>query len=558
MAERRCQGVGAAPGIAIGRVFRYTAMAAVPDPELIKEEAVEPEVARLRAAIEIARARMMSARVAAARSGGDEADIFDAHLLMLDDPALIGESERRIREDHLPAANAVAAAAAGVRQLFDQIEDAYLRERAADVTEVATQVMRALRGDTPPSAARTLPPDTVIVAEELFASDVALLDTGRVVALVTVRGSRTSHVAIMARAVGLPVVSGVADIVALAQDGEVVTVDGERGEVVLSPDPRTLETVQEQLAAERQAQARRTQLRDVPAVTDDGTRVALLANIGAPGEVEAALNQGAEGIGLFRTEFLFLERDELPGEIEQFRTYQEIAKGMGERPVVIRTLDVGGDKPVPGVSVADEMNPFLGVRGLRLSLRHPEIFRTQLRAILRAATEGDIWVMFPMVTTIEDVRAARVVLGSLVAELRAKGIPHRADIPVGIMIEVPAAAMNADRLIEEVDFFSIGTNDLAQYVLAVDRTNELLASNYSPLDVSMLRLIERTVSAAVAVGKPVAVCGELAGDPEAIPLLIGLGLRELSMAATSIPRAKEIIRGLRARDEAQKARARIA
>jgi phosphotransferase system enzyme I (PtsI) len=560
MTERVLNGIGAAPGIAIGRVFRYTTNATVttPEPQPISRDEVEAEVARLRDATEGARTRITAAREAATKSGEAEGAIFDAHLLMLDDPALIGESERRIREDHQPAAIAVEQTAAALRQLFGQIEDAYLRERANDVTDVATQVIRALQGDASSPAANSLPPDAVIVADELLASDVALLDMDRVAALVTAQGSRTAHVAIMARAMGLPIVVGVTDILSQSEDGEVVTVDGERAEVVLSPDPSTLARIEGRISAERQEQIRRAHLRDLPGLTKDGMRIGLFANIGAPGEIEAALAQGAEGIGLVRTEFLFHERTDLPDEREQLLTYQAIARGMGNRPVVIRTLDAGGDKPLEGIPVAAETNPFLGVRGLRLTLRHPEILRTQLRAILRAATSGDLRVMFPMVTTVDDIRAARMILTSVAGELQAEGVEHRADIPVGIMIEVPAAAINADRLIKEVDFFSVGTNDLVQYVLAIDRTNESLAANYSPLDVAVLRLIERSVTAAAVAGKPVGVCGELAGDPEAIPLLVGLGLRELSMTATRIPQAKEIIRGLRARDAAQAAQARIA
>jgi phosphotransferase system enzyme I (PtsI) len=558
MAEHVLNGVGAAPGFAIGRVFRYAPRETATESQAINQTEIEAEVARLRDATDRARTRITAAREAAAKSGEAEAAIFDAHLLMLDDPAMIGESERRIREDHQPAAIAVEQTAAALRKMFDQIEDSYLRERGKDVTDVATQIIRALQGDASPSTAQTLPPDSVIVADELLASDVALLDMERVTALVTAQGSRTAHVAIMARAMGLPIVVGVTDILSRSRDGDVVTVDGERGEVVLSPEPSTLARMKERINTERQERLRRAEFRDLPGLTRDGTRIALFANIGTPDEIETALEQGAEGIGLVRTEFLFHERSDLPDEQEQFLTYQAIAQGMANRPVVIRTLDAGGDKPVAGIPVATEMNPFLGVRGLRLSLKHPEILRTQLRAILRAAASGDIQVMFPMVTTVDDVRAARQILASVGAELEAEGIEHRRDIPVGIMIEVPAAAVSADRLIKEVDFFSLGTNDLAQYVLAVDRTNELLATNYSPLDVAVLRLIERAVSAADAAGKPVAVCGELAGDLEAIPLLVGLGVRELSMTATRIPQAKELIRELRVGDEAQAAQARIA
>ncbi|HET7036059.1 MAG TPA: phosphoenolpyruvate--protein phosphotransferase, partial [Thermomicrobiaceae bacterium] len=339
-----------------------------------------------------------------------------------------------------------------------------------------------------------------------------------------------------------------------ATAGELAAVDGERGEVILAPDPATLAEYQARVARERQERERRAALRELPAVTTDGARVELFANIGAPGEVQRALANGAEGIGLFRTEFLFIERAELPGEEEQVAAYRAVAEGMSGRPVVIRTLDVGGDKPVPGIAAEPELNPFLGVRGLRLTLRHPALFRTQLRAVLRAATVGDIWLMFPMVTTVADVRAARAALDAAAAELRAERIAHRAALPLGIMIEVPAAALAAERLIREVDFFSLGTNDLVQYTLAVDRTNADLAAAYSPLDPAVLRLIELAVAAAGSAGKPVAVCGELAGDPAAIPLLIGLGLRELSMTAARIPEAKELIRGLSARDAAETAR----
>ncbi|MDI3341013.1 MAG: phosphoenolpyruvate--protein phosphotransferase [Sphaerobacter sp.] len=557
MAERRMRGTPAAPGVAVGRIVRYTpARAAVRTADLAPTE-VEQEVERLQRAVAQVRERVTQARERArGMAGASEAAIFDAQLLMLEDPALIGEAERRIREQRQPAARAIDETAAALRQQFAQLEDAYLRARAADVQDLATQILRVLAGGDG-AGPTEFPENTIIVAEELFPSDTALFDPGRVVALVTERGSPTAHVAILARALEMPAIVGVAGALAQAQDGEGAIVDGDWGELILSPETATVSDYQGRVDAARQERARLRALQAVPAETMDNVRITLLANIGTPREAEIALTHGAEGVGLFRTEFLFLDRPEPPSEEEQYAAYRQVATLMAHRPVVIRTLDVGGDKPLPGVRMEREDNPFLGTRGLRLSLRYLDLFRTQIRAILRAAAHGNVWMMFPMVATVQDILDARQVVEDVQAELNAQGIPYGAEMPIGIMVETPAAAVAADVLIREVDFFSIGTNDLVQYTLAVDRTNPNLAQRYDPLDVSVVRLIAQTAAAANGLGKAVAVCGELAGDPEAIPLLIGLGIRELSMTASNIPRAKEIVRSLRVADAEQQAQQRM-
>lgn len=557
MAERRLRGTPAAPGVAVGHIVRYVPARATVTATTLKPEEVDAEIARLHDAVARVRERIDAARTrAAVTAGAQEAAIFDAHLLMLEDPAFTGEIERRIREERQPPSRAVEETAAALREQFAQMDDEYLRARAADIQDIATQLLRALAGDEP-ARPPEFPENTIIVAEELLPSDTALFDPDRVVALVTERGSRTAHVAILARALEMPAIVGVAGLLAQAQEGEGAIVDGDWGELILSPDTDTLPGYQARLDVARQERARLRSLHALPADTLDRVRITLLANIGTPREAEIALTHGAEGVGLFRTEFLFLDRPEPPSEEEQYQAYHHVVEVMAHRPVVIRTLDVGGDKPVPGVQLEPEANPFLGTRGLRLSLRYPDLFRTQLRAILRAAAHGNVHMMFPMVATVQDIFEARQIVEEVKDELNAEGIPYADDLPIGIMVETPAAAVAADVLIREVDFFSIGTNDLVQYTLAVDRTNADLARRYDPLDVSVVRMIAQAASAATGIGKSVAVCGEMAGDPEAIPLLLGLGIRELSMTATSIPRAKEIVRSLRIADAEQEAQRRI-
>lgn len=538
-------GTPAADGVGIGTIVVYRRRQVGIERTILTDEQVSSEVARFQAAVEQTRQRIEVARATTvARAGEAEAAIFDAHAMFLDDPAFVGEIERAIREHHSLAEAAIADVTSSVEQMFATLDDAYLRARAADVRDVANQILQALAGPAG-SLAVTLPPGAIAVADELYPSDTALMDVSRLVGLATERGSTTAHVAILARALGIPTVVGVAGLLERASDGQPAIIDGDAGQVLLSPDAATLAAARERVAAARAEDEQLAAERELPAITLDGVRIALHANIGTPAEAEVAVTRGAEGVGLFRTEFLFVDQPELPDEEAQYAAYRRAAEVMDGRPVIIRTLDAGGDKPLPGITPeggAAELNPFLGVRGLRISLAHPDLFRTQLRALLRAATAGDIWIMFPMVATVGDVHAARRFVEAVAGELAREGIDHRADVPLGIMIEIPSAAIAIDRLIGEVDFVSIGTNDLVQYTLAVDRTNPELAAQYPAFDVAVLRLIRDVLATARAAGKHAGICGEMAGDPAAIPLLIGLGARELSMGSARLDAARKLVR----------------
>jgi phosphotransferase system enzyme I (PtsI) len=544
MDTRALHGTPAAPGIAIGTVAHYGRRIERADATRIEPDHVDQEVAAFNAAVETVRADVRRDRdVVSDRASPDEAAIFDAHLLMLDDPALVGEIARHIRDDLLPASAATQAVASELVEAFNALDDEYLRARAADIRDVAGRILLALNSDSAPVS--EYGDHTIIVADELFPSDTSRLDLDRVVGFVTERGSRTAHIAILARALDIALVVGVPEALENLENGETIIVDGDAGVVTVAPTSDEIVNAK-QIEADQLAQRlRRTETSTVPAVTIDGTKITLLANIGTVAEAHAARENGSEGVGLFRTEFLYGGRDTPPDEDEQVAQYRAVAEIFAPDPVVIRTLDAGGDKPVPGVTVPgleDEMNPFLGLRGLRLSLAMPDVFMTQLRAILRASVFGNVWVMFPMVTDLAELRQARSFLNRAAQQLKEQAIEHLGDVPVGMMVEVPGAAIIADLFAPEVNFFSIGTNDLTQYTLAADRTNASITERYDALHPAVLRLIRGVVSAGNAHGRHVAVCGELAGDPGAIPTLVGLGVRELSMTGTSIPGAKDTIR----------------
>ena len=552
-------GTPAADGIGIGRIVTYRRRAPSAERPPLQAGEIEPELRRFRDAVEVTRRRIATARATTAeRAGQREAAIFDAQSLFLDDPAFVGEIERAIGERHARAESAIETVTASVESMFAALDDDYLRARADDARDVASQLLQSLDGGEATTAI-DLPTEAIIVADELFPSDTTRMDISRLAGIATERGSTTAHVAILARALGIPTVVGVAGLLRRAVDGQVAILDGDAGQLILSPDDNALAAAGERMALASAERERLATDRDLPAVTLDGERVELRANIGTPAEAAVALARGAEGIGLFRTEFLFVDQPALPDEEAQYTAYRNVAKVMGERPVIIRTLDAGGDKPLPGISNGGpaEMNPFLGVRGLRLSLAHPDPFRTQLRALLRAATAGNIWIMFPMVATVGDVHAARRFVDDVAGELASEGIPHRDDTPLGIMIEVPSAAIAIDLLIREVDFVSIGTNDLVQYTLAVDRTNPALAAQYPAFDVAVLRLIHDVLATARAAGKHAGICGEMAGDPVAIPLLIGLGARELSMGSARLDAARQLIRMTDSTDARRDAEARL-
>jgi phosphotransferase system enzyme I (PtsI) len=577
MSERRLRGIPAAPGVALGQVVqvhlhahgktdvdargRHQSIGQRAELGPIAPEQTDDEIARLRGAVRQVQERILATLAAAhAEAGSPEAAIFEAHALMLDDPALVEAAEARIRARHEPAPAALRAVADGLIAQIGGLADAYLRERAADVEDVVTQIVRELLGSESGEDLRDLPPGSLVVADELFPSDTAIFDRARVVGMMTQRGGRLGHVAILARALGIPAVLGVANALEQSRSGETAIIDGDRGLVVLSPEPKTLAGFGVRPSTSRAAAYRAGDAPILPAATRDGERVTLRANVGSAAEVEIARANGADGIGLFRTEFLFQEqgRSSPPDEEEQCRAYRRAAQIMAGRRVVIRTLDAGGDKPIPGLCLPREDNPALGIRGIRLLRHRPDLYHTQLRALLRAATAGNVAILFPMVATLDDVRLARQAVERARAELAAGGIAHRADVPLGIMVEVPAAAVIADLLMREVDFFSIGTNDLVQHTLAVDRGHALLSERYGPLDISVVRLIDGVVAAARHAGKPVSVCGELAGDPKAIDALVGLGIRELSMSVPNLSTVAATLRTIDSTEATERMRRQLA
>lgn len=524
------QGIGVSPGTATGPAYVLpdtTVQAATAASPAQEREALDRAMSAGAAQLEEIAAKLR------AEGREPEAGIMDAQALMIQDPSFLNLARQEI-EAGRSAVEATQGAAAHFKRLFEGLDDPYLAARAADVQDIADRICRNLLPEL------ELPPlerPSILVARDLTPSQTASLDRHLVLGFATDAGSPTSHTAILARALDIPAVVALGDLTSRVRNGQDLALDGESGTVVLDPAPeesaRYARRAREQ--AERHEGLRR--LRDEPAETRDGYRLTLAANIGSPDDLGAALDAGAEGVGLFRTEFLFAERAAMPSEEEQVAAYRAVLEGMADHTVVIRTLDVGGDKPLPYLPQPPEANPFLGLRGVRYTLAHPELFRAQLRALLRASGYGRLAIMFPMVSEQAQIERAR----SLVLEAQAE---VGGEAEVGIMVEVPAAALIAGRLAESVAFMSVGTNDLVQYTLAVDRVNERVASLYHPLHPAVLRLLERTVSGAHRQGRWAGICGEMAGDLPAIPILLGLGYDELSMTPSRIPAAKERIRSL--------------
>jgi phosphoenolpyruvate-protein phosphotransferase (PTS system enzyme I) len=535
----RITGVAASEGVALGPVFVHVFEGLEPERERIPEDAVEAELKRFRDAVE-AVVRRLSETGDRLRASDDEeeADIFEAHVEMARDPELHSEVEERVRDLESPEA-AVLAVGEEYAETFAAMEDEYMAARADDVRDVSNQIASELMGGRAANL-EALKTPSVILARNLAPSETARLPKGMALGFVTAEGSKTSHVSIMARSMGIPAVVGVGVGLEVILGAETVAVDGGEGYAVADPEPDTvadLERKREQIAGERAALE---EYRHVEARTRDGRRIEVSANLGSASEAEEALLWGADGVGLFRTEFLFMERKELPSEDEQYEAYREVAEAFGGRPVIVRTLDVGGDKNLPGVEEHEEENPFLGWRGIRMSLDVPKLFKPQLKAILRAAKSGNLKVMFPMVVNVEELRAAQRVLDDCREELEGEG-QEAGPVEVGVMIETPAAAICAAHLAPEVTFFSIGTNDLVQYTLAADRGNERLRHLQGADHPAVLELIKRTCEAAREAGIWVGVCGEAAGEPALISKLVELGVGELSMSVPSIPRAKKII-----------------
>ena len=539
-AEGALKGVSASVGYAIGPavVLNFA------DPAVEQQTIDDPnsEWARLEKALEIVRDTTRELRNQVARVANSyDAAIFDAHLMFLNDPELLARTRAAIFTDHVNAEWAWRNTIVASAQTFDAIDDEYMRARAADVRDIGRQVLVQLTGQF---ASIDMPHAGILLAVDLAPSDTARLDRSKVLGICTERGGPTSHSAILARTLGLPAVVGLGPRIMTVADGTNLIVDGNDGQVWIAPNKKTTDKYAKRLKEWHLARESARSASAALAVTTDGRAVEVVANIGSPEDARVALENGAEGVGLLRTEFLFLDRREAPSEEEQYHAYQTIADVMGTRPVIIRTLDVGGDKPLPYLDLEHEDNPFLGQRAIRLCLNRPDIFKTQLRAILRATAGHNLKIMFPMIADVSEVRRARALLNEARVELETEKVPLADRVEVGIMVEIPAAAILSHALAPEIDFFSIGTNDLTQYTLAAERGNTAMTHLQDALHPAVLIQIRQTVQAAEAHGKWVGVCGELAGDPQAVPILVGLGVKELSMASGSIPRAKQIIRAL--------------
>ncbi|MCC7518059.1 MAG: phosphoenolpyruvate--protein phosphotransferase [Verrucomicrobiae bacterium] len=542
--EQRFTGIAAAPGVVIGKVWVQGRNDVVVSPREIPAEQTDAEVLRLEEALIAARRQLTEIQQKVSQDMGDgNAAVFDAHLLVLDDPSLIEEAVRRIRHERHSAEYAFDTVASQFVKSLAELRDEYLRERAADIRDVAQRVLRCLT-ERDAEEMKAIGEPCIVLAYDLAPADTACIDKTKVIGFCTDIGSKTSHTAIMARALGIPAVVGLHDASQRVLQGDSVLLDGYGGLLILNPSEQTLDAYGQLEKRRHGIEASFARLRDEPAVTTDGHRIALEANIEMPDDVPDVLANGADGVGLFRTEYLFINRDDLPSEEEQYEAYAEVAQKLAPRPVVIRTMDLGGDKFLSSLQVASEMNPFLGWRAIRFCLERTDVFRTQLRAIARASVAGNVKMMYPMISGVEELRRANAELAAAQAELAAAGIAFDGNMPVGAMIEVPSAAMTADLLAKECRFFSVGTNDLIQYSLAVDRVNERIAHLYQPTHPAIFRLLLQVVEAAHRQGIPVAVCGEMAGDAALVPLLIGLGVDELSASPPLLLSTKRLIRGL--------------
>ena len=529
-------GIAASRGIAIAKAYRLVE----PDLTFEKKTVSDPtaEVDRLQGALDTSKQELeLIKNQAEAELGKDKADIFEAHLLVLSDPELIASIEDKINTEKVNAEQALKDTTDMFITMFEQMDNEYMRERAADIRDVTKRVLSHLLGVEIVNPSM-ISEEVVVVAEDLTPSDTAQLNRKFVKGFTTNIGGRTSHSAIMARSLEIPAVVGTKEATKKINNGDMLIVDGLQGEIHINPSTEVLAEYKEKQQQFEAEKAELAKLVNEKSVSADGHQVELAANIGTPDDLEGVLHNGAEAVGLYRTEFLYMGRTELPTEKEQFESYKKVLEGMEGKTVVVRTLDIGGDKNLPYLDLPEEMNPFLGFRAIRLCLEEQDIFRTQLRALLRASAYGNLKIMFPMIATIDEFREAKQILEEEKQKLVSEGISIAEQIETGIMVEIPSTAVMADLFAKEVDFFSIGTNDLIQYTMAADRMNERVSYLYQPYSPAILRLVKMVIDAAHKEGKWAGMCGEMAGDELAIPLLLGLGLDEFSMSATSVLRAR--------------------
>ncbi|UOE56942.1 phosphoenolpyruvate--protein phosphotransferase [Cytobacillus oceanisediminis] len=539
-------GIAASSGIAIAKAYRLV------EPDLSFDrktvENAEQEVERFQSALAESKGELEVIRDNAHKElGADKAAIFDAHLLVLSDPELISPIEDKIKTDKVNAESALKETADMFITMFEQMDNEYMKERAADIRDVTKRVLSHLLGVQIANPSM-IAEEVIIIAEDLTPSDTAQLNRQFVKGFTTDIGGRTSHSAIMARSMEIPAVVGTKESTKQIKNGDLVIVDGLKGLVHINPTPEAVAEYKEEHRKFEDQKAEWAKLVNEKSVTADGHHVELAANIGTPKDLKGVVENGGEGIGLYRTEFLYMGRDQLPTEEEQFESYKAVLEGMSGKPVVVRTLDIGGDKELPYLNLPKEMNPFLGFRAIRLCLEEQEMFRTQLRALLRASTYGNLKIMFPMIATLDEFRQGKAILEEEKQKLVSEGSEVADNIEIGIMVEIPSTAVMAEQFAKEVDFFSVGTNDLIQYTMAADRMNERVSYLYQPYNPAILRLVKMVIGAAHKEGKWAGMCGEMAGDETAIPLLLGLGLDEFSMSATSILKARSQISHLNKKD----------
>lgn len=543
------KGIAASSGISIGKVLiKKEQEIRIDDSPAVN---IDQEIQKLNAAKEKARTQIEGLYNRALNNiGKSEAQIFQAHLMMLDDPEFFGQVEETIKNDGVNAAYALKTVTDNFISIFQTMENEYMKERAADVRDVSGRVTRILLG-VEITDFSLIDDEVIIAARDLTPSDTAQMDKKKILGFITDLGGRTAHSAIMARTLEIPAVVGLKDVTAHLKDGDIVVMDGDTGEVIINPSKEVISQYRTRKQAADELKKKLYGLKGQKSITKDGVKVELAANIGTPDDMDAVLRNDAEAIGLYRTEFLYMDRDRLPSEEEQFEAYKVVAEKMQGKPVVIRTLDIGGDKELSYLKFGDEMNPFLGYRAIRLCLDRQDIFRTQLRALLRASAFGNIRIMFPMISSVEELREAKRIVEDVKNELRGENKKFNDKVQLGMMVEIPSTAVISDMLAKEVDFFSIGTNDLIQYTTAVDRGNQKIAYLYNQFHPALLRLVKMTIENGHKAGIWVGMCGEVAADPKLAPILAGMGLDEFSMSPSSILRTRAIIRNVSTSDMKQ-------